>query len=333
LDPSLGSPFLQPGYTQAIAAARDDVEVAILGQDGEPVGFFPFQRTARNVGKPVGTRLTDLQGAVIHPDVSWDPGQVLRASGLKAWDFNRLSGDQQAFIPFMWELADGVYMDLSCGFEAYVQARRDAGSEKLKQLRKFARRATRDHGPLHFVPHEENASILRQLLEWKSAQYRKRGVVDVVSLPWVVQVIEQIAAGGDAAFRGMLSALYFGDRLVALELGLRSHDVLAGWFAAYDPEFAYYSPGMLLTVELAQQAPSLGLTRLDLGKNNAAYKEAFATHRYPLASGSAAVQPLTRLSRSLSFTARRWSRLPWVEPCTRFARRLLRPVRDLLDLR
>ena len=34
---------------------RDDVKVAVLREDDEPVGFFPYQRQRGNVGVPVGS--------------------------------------------------------------------------------------------------------------------------------------------------------------------------------------------------------------------------------------------------------------------------------------
>jgi CelD/BcsL family acetyltransferase involved in cellulose biosynthesis len=40
-DPALDSPLFHPEFTRAVAAVRDDVEVAVLEEAGEFVGFFP----------------------------------------------------------------------------------------------------------------------------------------------------------------------------------------------------------------------------------------------------------------------------------------------------
>jgi hypothetical protein len=53
-NPALVSPYLSPEFTQLMAAVRDDVFVAVLEQQGEAVGYFPYQRGALRIGKPVG---------------------------------------------------------------------------------------------------------------------------------------------------------------------------------------------------------------------------------------------------------------------------------------
>ena len=46
-NPQLDNPFFRPEFTQAVAAVRDDVEVAVLEIQQQPVGFFPYQPTAQ----------------------------------------------------------------------------------------------------------------------------------------------------------------------------------------------------------------------------------------------------------------------------------------------
>ena len=43
------SPFFRPEYTLAVAAQRDDVFVAVVEQQGEPVGFLPYQEREQSV--------------------------------------------------------------------------------------------------------------------------------------------------------------------------------------------------------------------------------------------------------------------------------------------
>ena len=59
------SPYFHPEFIRAVAAVRDDVEIAVMEQDKHAVGFFPFQRERFNVGIPVGS--------VVNDDTS-DPG-------------------------------------------------------------------------------------------------------------------------------------------------------------------------------------------------------------------------------------------------------------------
>src|SRR5207344_1830917 len=59
------SPYFRPEFTQAVAAVRDDVEVAVIDQDGRVAGFFPFQRSSLNLGKPVAGKLNDFHGLLV----------------------------------------------------------------------------------------------------------------------------------------------------------------------------------------------------------------------------------------------------------------------------
>ncbi len=43
-NPDLASPYFAPEFTQAVAAVRDDVEVAVVEERGQIVAFFPFHR-------------------------------------------------------------------------------------------------------------------------------------------------------------------------------------------------------------------------------------------------------------------------------------------------
>lgn len=224
-------------------------------------------------------------------------------------------------------------MNLAGGQDSYARGRRAAGSEKLKQLARHARRAEREVGPLRFEFHDESPQLLERLRAWKSAQYRATGAADVFSLEWVVRLVDRLTAERDDGCRAILSSLYLGDRLAAVELGLRSGHVLHGWFPAYNREFAGYSPVLLLTAEIAKAANAHGITRLDLGKNNMPYKNSFASDRYPVARGSVAVKPTAALSRRLVSDLRRVTTETWLKRPTRVVRDVLRPMANWLALK
>ncbi len=48
--------------------------------------------------------------------------------------------------------------------------------------------------------------------------------------------------------------------------------MLHWWFPVYDPQFAAFAPGWILLRELTVAAPSLGVTRIDLGRGDDEYK-------------------------------------------------------------
>ena len=90
-----------------------------------------------------------------------------------------------------------------------------------------------------------------------------------------------------AGFGGMLSVLRAGNRPIAMHIGMRSRSVWHYWTTAYDHEFARYSPGNVMLIEMARAAPGLGFAELDLGKEDFEYKRRLHTHVIPVLEGVA----------------------------------------------
>ena len=268
----LASPFFAREFTLAVASVRDDVEVAVLEEDGVPVGFFPFHRDNRDVAHPVGFGLSDCQGVIVPPDVRWTAPQLLQACGIRAWYFDHAIASQTQFAPYQWRTSESSYMDLSRGFRAYAEERRCSGHQILKRANANARKLEREYGPLRFVAHVSDDGIFRQLIEWKIEQYGRLRCVNHLAADWKVEVLRRIANIQHESFAGMLSVLYAGDHVVALHLGMRSGNTLHAWFPTYDRSFYKYSPGLLLWARLAENAESLGLHYVDLGKGDEHYK-------------------------------------------------------------
>src|SRR5262249_2405949 len=101
-EPLLASPYFRPEFTACAAAVRDDVEVAVLEENGRPIGFLPFQRSRRNIGQPVAAIVSDFQGLIAPQNIAWDPIALLRECGLLAWHFDHVLPHQATFQPFIW---------------------------------------------------------------------------------------------------------------------------------------------------------------------------------------------------------------------------------------
>ena len=294
-NPILTSPFFAPEFTLAVASVRDDVEVAVVEQNGNIAAFFPFQRQDRSVGVPVGGILSDYQALICQPEFECDPRELVRRCRLTTWDFNHLVVSQEFWVPFHRSRDVSPQMDLANGYEAYAEERRQAGSEQIKKCSNQMRAVQRDLGPLHFIGHSSEPTLLGQALSWKSRQYLKSGKQDLFSLGWTNKLLERIHATQTRDFAAALSALYAGDKLMAVHMGMRSGAILHYWFPSYDEEMARYSPGLLLLLKMAEHAPSLGLKMIDLGKGMSLYKERLMNEAVTLASGS------VELSSWLSF--------------------------------
>ena len=284
-NPDLASPYFHPAFTKAIAAVRHDVEVAVLQSEGKIVAFFPFQREHGAVGRPVGGIISDYHGLICKQDFRFSPRELLDQSRLIAWEFDHLPASQVSFTPFRWSIEPSPQIDLSRGYEAYVQQLRGAGSKQIKKIYNLMRRIEREIGPLRFVPESTDAVALATVLDWKSDQYRKTAKPDLLAPGWVRQAVECIFATRAPGCSGALSLLYAGNRLVAGHFGIRSHQVWHYWFPSYDAEAAKYSPGLILLLKMAEHAPVMDVQLIDLGKGMSSYKERLMNTHSPLASG------------------------------------------------
>ena len=292
-NPDLCSPFFCPEFTLAIAAARDDVFVGVLEQEGKVVGFFPFQRGNHAVGKPVGWQMCDYQGVVAGRETVWDPAQLLRGCGLVAWDFDHLVLSQQPFLGCIRATSKSPILNLSGGFEKYAEEKQRIGSRLLRQNGQKTRKMEREIGPIRFEPRLADHTTLDWLLGLYAQKWASAGCVDQRVRTVLHQVLETQTEG----FAGRLSALYAGDELVAASFGMQSGTVWHYWFSARDERFARYSPCVILLLKTAAAAPSLGIEVLDLGKGVHPYKRRLMNDAIRVGEGSVEIPSLVAAAR------------------------------------
>ena len=228
-------------------------------------------------GSPIGATICDAQALVAREAAAWDPPALVRAAGMASWRFDHLVTTQSAFAPFHHARHVSPVADLSAGHEAYLADVRARSKDVLTQTARRGRKLGREVGDVVFEWHDPDPAVLDTLFEWKSAQYRATGVWDRFDQPWIVQVARDLAAIESEGLTGAVATLRAGSTLVAVHLGLLGRDRLVWWFPAYDPQFASYSPGLLLLLELVAASAARGLGRVDLGRGEHHYKLRVAT--------------------------------------------------------
>jgi CelD/BcsL family acetyltransferase involved in cellulose biosynthesis len=322
------SPFFHPQFTRLVAAARDDVHVAVLGDADEPDGFFPFQRDRRAVGHPVGWGLNDYQGVVARRDVEWTARELIRACGLRWFEFDHVPVGQQQFAAHRSALAASPAIAIADGFERYEREQAEAGSKTLKRLRSRQRRLERDYGPVRFEADVDDPELFATLLRWKSARYESTGAADLLARPWFRAVVEAAFGASADGFACPLSVLWAGERPVAMHLGPRSRSVWHYWLPAHDgdPELARLSPGMLMILAMAEHAPELGVRALDFGRGDARHKREFANSEVALAEGWVSIPSTTAAGQWLRRSGRGLARRSGLGP--RLRRLRARPRSD-----
>lgn len=325
--PQLAGPYFRPEFTAAVAAVRAGVEVAVLEDAGQVVGFFPFQRTRWNVAQPVGGRLSDYQGVIAAADVPWQPAEIMSACRLAAWEFDHQLACQHQLQPHFASTAASPVLDLGPGYEAWLEGRK-AASGSIKELLRKRRKLERESENLAFDWHTADRGVFQQLLAWKSAQYVRTGVPDIFRRDWIVKLLQRIRTADLPHFCGVLSTLHAGGKLLAAHFGMQTDGTLHSWFPVYDPEQARCSPGQVLLLMMAEQAGAHGVQRIDFGKGAEDYKLMFASDAVQIAEGCLDRRPFAQSVRSGWTTARQFvKQSPLAEP----ARKSVRWVRQVSE--
>jgi CelD/BcsL family acetyltransferase involved in cellulose biosynthesis len=97
---------------------------------------------------------------------------------------------------------------------------------------------------------------------------------------------------------------------------------------AYNRDFARYSPGRMLHLELIKAASELGIRCIDLGRGHEQYKLSFANGAIPLCEGVVERRPVTRWLRKGWLQARERVRESRYRDTIRAAWSWVRPLRD-----
>jgi CelD/BcsL family acetyltransferase involved in cellulose biosynthesis len=141
-------------------------------------------------------------------------------------------------------------------------------------------------------------TLLEQLIAWKREQYARSGATDFLGRAEPRAYLFNLLKLHDPEFRGALSGLWAGERLLAIHMGMMARGILHWWFPAYDRNFANYAPGRLMLTKLTEEAADHGLLRIDLGKGEYSFKLDAMTGATMVAEGYIETRPLHRWLRS-----------------------------------
>lgn len=291
-DPAFHSPYFDLRYVLAAGEAAPEAQVAVIRRRGEIVGFLPFQRRGRLI-QPIAAPLTDYHGLLSAPGVAVDLAAVVVLLGARRFRFSGLVGDVVAGARLSSRPA--MVADLSDGFEAYA-ARRPA--DFFKDKRRRARRLAETLGPLDFTFDANGEGVLDLIFRLKRDQMRRTGQHDIFASPWTTPFLRRLSTLATDDFGLRFATLRAGSRIVAAEVGLRSGGAYHLWFPVYDPEYARYSPGALMTLETLRTAPAQGIVTVDFGPAGEDYKRDFAEPGLAVREGDVTVGGLVETARA-----------------------------------
>ncbi len=283
-DPDLASPFFTPDFCRIVGQVRDDLRIAVISGEGGPVGFFPYHRQRFGRLAPLAGQISDYHG-IIGTDGGLGAPGLLTALKAQAFDFNHAPASQTGFCAHAYLHATSPLIDLSDGFEAWRQERRAQGSA-IKNVERKGRKLGREVGELRFVANETDPAAWDNMLAWKRAALAAIGVPFILDRPWARGVVERVRGADAPGFGGMISALWAGDALAAVNFSMRTNTTIHSWFPTYNPAFERHSPGLTLLMETLRHAGEAGFSEVDLGRGSERYKSEFANGARGLCEGS-----------------------------------------------
>ena len=283
---TIANPSFCPEFTLAATEIHNDIEVAVLEFENAQRGYFPYQRTSGSTAIPVGYPLSEMNGLIAGSDATWNSVELLKACGLKRWKFDHLVADQTSFAPHFHVLDESPYIDVSDGFDAYLEFLGGHSKSVLRTWRKKAGKLEKQCGPLRFTLNDTSPQLFETLIDWKRAQIALQGYADIFQDPKVVDFLACITGTSTPDFSCMLSTLYAGDHLVALSVVMKCRDVASVWIPTFSYDHSKHSPGLLFHIELARTCAENGITRIDLGRGENRLKETLANSSQTVALGS-----------------------------------------------
>jgi len=282
---NLRSPFLTPTYTTVIAAHRPESRIAVLSDGPDIVGFLPYERSPERVGLPIGGGTNDVQALIADPDFECDLPDLVRQLRVREWRFDHLLPGRELFVPFYREIHRSPVIDLSDGYDAYALAVRQNSATVLSQAARRRRQLAKEVGPISTEWRSSRPEDLDLLISMKAAQYERTGAQNLFGAPWSGHALRHFSELLEGECVGIMSALRAGDSTIALHFGLTRGSLLHYWFPVYDPQFAKYSPGLVLLLDLAASAGEHGVDTIDLGMGEHSYKLRVANSGYEVADG------------------------------------------------
>ncbi|MCH8489266.1 MAG: GNAT family N-acetyltransferase [Oceanicaulis sp.] len=304
-DPTLASPYFSLGFLDAVGAARRDTRVLVARERGRVIAFLPLHAGLMGHARPLAGPLGDHHGLIAAPGIDLDLGEMLKAGGVGLFSFYGALAGQAPFRRHA-QARDGSWgIDLSRGYDAFVEARASVDPKVFRNLRARRRKLEGAEGGFEFRINDDRPEVLAAALAWKSAQYRRTGVFDAFSVRWTVDLLNNIKADD---CRLQVSSLEIGGQLAAMHVGMRTGRVLHYWFPVYDPEFSSFGPGLALLMEICQAMAADGVEEVHLGPGDYDFKSQLASWQIGLVTGFAgqgAPLAVQRAARALEQSAER----------------------------
>ncbi len=302
--PDLRSPYFHPDYTRLLAELRPDVRVVCqYDNDGTPIAFLPIQ--GRKFARPVGAPMSDYHAIITNQDhITYS--NLLSGTGIGAYHYSCASDVKRLGIAQVLTRSQTAAIDIPTTAEDWRASRDGSYRRHLKSNRRRSRKAEENIGPKRIELFSRNIDVYAALIKWKREKFSQTGKYDVLSADWTQSLIRSLWERDQKSdLRCDMHALYFGDRLAAIDLGLSDGKIFHSWMVAYDDELSEYAPGIQLLEGLIDASAETKYSRIDMGEGLDGYKRHYATASEEVVAGLVALSGAAgRLSRIYAATER-----------------------------
>lgn len=279
--PICKNPNLSPWFTMALAPHRS-TQVGMVWDHDHLLAVLPFHFVDDGECEALAPGVSDRHGPVFHHDWRLPYLEIFRLLGIKQFRFDHLLAHPE-INGVTWQPCHLV--NLAKGESEYRWDLKNRGSRLWQKMQQQLRKLSRDMGTITFVPQLQSHELLDMLISWKSRQFQRTNVSDDFELPWNRPFLHELLETKEQSCRGLLSGLFAGGKPLALHMGTCSPQVLQTCYTAYDPEYATYSPGALLSFHKVKYCLEVGIPLIDLGKGDEAYKQRWTNDRLLVAEG------------------------------------------------
>jgi CelD/BcsL family acetyltransferase involved in cellulose biosynthesis len=142
--------------------------------------------------------------------------------------------------------------------------------------------------------------IVGQKMAW-CIKYGKRGLFDQ---PCVVEFFHQWLETAWKHKQLFIACLQCANETIACRLGFIHREVAYSYLITYDPEWAFYSPGNILTILFINWAIEHGIKEIDFGHGAGVHKDRYATDARKCIEYTFSASPVGSLKESLFFMSR-----------------------------
>ena len=286
-------------WLRTIGAAHGLEPLLILARDeaGAPAALFVLsidRKSKIKVASYAGGRDSNINMPLVRPDVCLDRSAIYRilTEGAKAAGIDAFSLLNQ---PVKWRGSHHSLTDLpgqpspsllhvatlpTSG--AAVVASMSGDSKKRFRWRM---RKLEAMGPVNLMQarsSQEIAAVIEAFRRQKKVRIDAMGVSAGFDIDLVAAFLEEAALAPEPGVE--LYALLAGEQIVAMYGGVSHAGAFHAMVNSYDtdPEISRASPGEVVTIRLVQALCDQGMTELDLGVGEAAYKDKWCDRHEPL---------------------------------------------------